>query len=233
MSRPRNLYQLQKIDSQLDQHQKRLHEIARTLADNAALKQAQTQANQAQQVLENAQKELRSSETKVKDQRLKIGQTEANLYGGKIRNPKELQDLQVEVAALKRFLTVLEDRQLEAMLQVDEVAGENETVQAALAAAQGAAHDLQVQLLGEKGTIETHQQKLKIERQACLSPINTDDQKIYSQLRKQRAGVAVSQVTGGACSACGATLTAALFQAARSPSQITNCSTCGRILYAT
>jgi uncharacterized protein len=46
--------------------------------------------------------------------------SEASLYGGKIRNPKELQDLQVEIAALKRRTATLEDEQLEAMLAVED-----------------------------------------------------------------------------------------------------------------
>jgi uncharacterized protein len=232
MSRPRNLYHLQKIDSQLDKHQKRLQEIAQILANNAAIKKAQSKADQTQKILDNAKNELQSAETKVKDQRIKIGQNEANLYGGKIRNPKELQGLQDEVAALKRFLSILEDRQLEAMLHVDEMSTENEATQANLSSAQAAAHNLQVQLLGEKGTIEANQKKLGTERQSCLRPILADDLTVYAKLRKQRAGVAVSQVSNQACTACGATLTAALFQAARSPNKITKCSSCGRILYA-
>ncbi|MFN2235225.1 MAG: C4-type zinc ribbon domain-containing protein [Anaerolineales bacterium] len=47
-----------------------------------------------------------------------------------------------------------------------------------------------------------------------------------------RAGVAVAKVEDRACKACGSTLTASLNQAARSPSQIVFCDSCGRILYA-
>ncbi len=57
----------------------------------------------------------------MRAQKVKIEQTEATLYGGKVRNPKELQDLQNEAAALKRYLAVLEDRQLEQMIALEDV----------------------------------------------------------------------------------------------------------------
>ena len=55
----------------------------------------------------------------VNKQKVKIEQSEASLYSGNVTNPKELQDLQNEAAALKRYLVTLEDRQLEAMLEVE------------------------------------------------------------------------------------------------------------------
>ena len=45
----------------------------------------------------------------------RVGQAEASLYGGHVQNPKELQDLQKDVASLKRHLETLEERELEAM----------------------------------------------------------------------------------------------------------------------
>ena len=121
MSRPFYLYSLQKIDSKLDQNKNRLREIEATLANNAKLKRAEAGAQKTEAALDVARKALRSAETKVRDQRLKIEQNESTLYSGKIRNPKELQDLQNEVDALKRHLDTLEDRQLEAMLHFDEM----------------------------------------------------------------------------------------------------------------
>ena len=114
MSRSQALYHLQQIDSKMDQ------------AHNANLRKATALANKAQKALESAQKAQKQAETKVNDQRIKIEQSEAILYGGSVRNPKELQDLQSEVAALKRFLETLEERQLETMLAVDEAHAKNQ-----------------------------------------------------------------------------------------------------------
>ena len=64
---------------------------------------------------------MKQSEAEVEKQRIKIEQTEASLYGGHVHNPKELQDLQKDVASLKRHLETLEERQLEAMLVVETI----------------------------------------------------------------------------------------------------------------
>ena len=119
MSRKSDLYDLQLIDSNLDLNHNRLNKIEVLLNDNDELKQAETDVQMCNQELEKAEEELSSEELLVKEQRIKIKKTEGNLYGGKINNPKELQDLQVEGQALKRYLVVLEDRQLECMIAVD------------------------------------------------------------------------------------------------------------------
>ena len=74
--------------------------------------------------------------------------------------------------------------------------------------------------------------ELEANREKALSPIEPDLLPAYEKLRKTRRGVAVSQMKDGGCSVCGANLSAAQAQAARSPSKITYCDVCGRILYA-
>ena len=233
MSRPFYLYSLQKIDSKLDQNKNRLREIETILANNAKLKRAEAVAQKTEAALDVARKDLRSAETKVKDQRLKIEQNESTLYSGKIRNPKELQDLQNEVEALKRHLDTLEDRQLEAMLHFDEMESNNNASLKILDNVRAEAEALHADLLVEKSNIQNSVKTIEGERLSCLPDIIPGDLQAYERLRKNRAGVAVAKVNDRVCSACGATLTAAANQAARSPSQITFCETCGRILYGT
>ena len=120
MSAPFKLYRLQQIDSQLDRVRLRLGEIESTLNSNAAVQAAEQTSDEAEQALDGTRKVLHRTEEDVGSQRLKIEQNESSLYGGKIRNPKELQDLQNDVAALKRYLNVLEDRQLDAMIAFEE-----------------------------------------------------------------------------------------------------------------
>ena len=164
--------------------------------------------------------------------RIKIEQTEATLYSGTIRNPKELQDLQNEVAALKRFLDTLEERQLEAMLATDEATGKNQEAQKILGQYRAQAEKQQASLVQERTQLESQKAAAENQRLGAAKLIAPDDLAVYERLRKERAGVAVSGVKDRACNACGSTLTAALHQAARSPSQLVFCDMCGRILCA-
>lgn len=232
MSQPFKLYRLQQIDSQLDRARARLQQIEVALSEDAALRQAEDMMEKAAAALEAERKTLRRAEQDVQEQRLKIEQTEATLYSGKVRNPKELQDMQSEAAALKRFRSTLEDRQLESMIAVEEAEASHQTAVAAFENARTESTQMNRLLLEEQSGLNGEVSRLEGERVAAASSISPEDIRLYDQLRAQRRGIAVAKVADRACSACGSTLNAALLQAARSPSQIARCDTCGRILYS-
>lgn len=231
MSQPFQLYRLQQLDSQIDQLQARLHEIERILGDNSEQLEAERQAGQAATLLDEARKTLHRAEDDVKAQRVKIEQTEATLYGGKVRNPKELQDLQNETAALKRYLITLEDRQLEQMIAFEEAEEGHRLAAERLNQVHAQKSALSTKLTQEQTSISDEVQRLQDEHQAATSSVPEADLKLYNQLRQSRRGVAVARVTDTYCMACGSTLSAALLHAARSPNHLTRCDSCGRILY--
>lgn len=232
MSRSSQLYELQLIDSQLDRHRNRLNHIHAILADNQEVQAAEADMKAAQTALKIAELNLRKAEQRVKEQRLKIKQTDTKLYGGKIHNPKQLQDLQDESEALKRFLEVVEDRQLASMLDMDDHREAFSTAQESLDQVRQNAATLHQELTQELSSIQKETHHLEKMRANIVQSIQPPDLALYEKLRKQRLGVAVSFVNERACSACGAILTAALYQAAHSPSQLNHCDTCGRILFA-
>jgi predicted nucleic acid-binding Zn-ribbon protein len=231
MSRPFKLYRLQQIDTQLDWINTRLHEIDTAMQDDASLKQAGEAAQQSEQAHEATGKALRRIEDDVQQQRIKIEQNESSLYGGKIRNPKELKDLENEVASLKRYLATLEDRQLDAMLVEEEAAANRQQAAVELEKTRLNYERRWGELNFEKEKILKDQERLEGERRAASGSILPEDMAQYMQLRKTRRGVAVAMVVDRACSACGSTLNAALLNAAHSPNQITLCDACGRVLY--
>ncbi len=232
MSQPFKLFRLQQIDSQLDQDRRRLMEIEAILNNHEALNRALESVKRAAEAADHARKGLRKAEEAVQAQRVKIEQTSATLYGGKIRNPKELQDLQNEIGALKRYLSTLEDRQLEAMLALEEAEKQEATASGELDTIQKEVLVLRANLVQEQTALTQNVKNSEAERQAAVSAIPPEDLNLYEQLRRQRRGVAVARVTDKACSACGTTLNAALLHATRSPNQLARCDSCGRILYS-
>ena len=103
MNQAFHLFQLQKIDSRLDILDNRLHEINKILSLDETLKQAETKVNDVNIMLVQALANLRKIEEGVKSQQIKIETGTASLYGGKIHNPKELQDLQNDIVSLKNI----------------------------------------------------------------------------------------------------------------------------------
>ena len=225
------LYRLQQIDSQLDRAQARLREIETALSEDQAVRQAKTRLQEADDALQSNRKLLRQAEDAVQEQRLKIEQTQATLYSGRVRNPEELPDLQNEAAALKRYRSVLEDRQLEAMIAVEEAEAVQKTAAADLETVISKFAQQHSDLTKEQNILLSDIERVENERKATVSSIPEDALKLYEQLRQQRRGVAVAKVTDKACSACGSTLNAVLLSAARSPNKISRCDICGRILY--
>ena len=231
MSQPFKLHRLQQIDTQLDQKRLRLAEIERILADDAELQAANARLQEAQGALQEARRALHRAEAEVLAQRVKIEQNEAALYGGKVRNPKELQDLQNESAALKRYLNVLEDRQLEAMIAAEEAEIHHDTVASSISDLKARRIEANAALLGEQTALLKDMARLENERTATISTIEEADIQLYEQLRISRRGVAVANIQDNGCAACGSTLTPGTIQTARSGGTLTRCTFCGRILY--
>jgi predicted nucleic acid-binding Zn-ribbon protein len=232
MNRAFKLYRLQQVDSQLDEAQARLEEIAAILGEDEELKAAKSAVTEAQVVCGTAEKEMRRAEEDVQAQQIKIEQNQSTLYGGAVTNPKELQDLQAEAEALKRHLGTLEDVQLEKMIAHDD-SGE------ALKEAQKHLHAVETDRALEHGELGREQEllrgeveRLNEEHEAASNGIPDEDMRQYLKLRKSKGGTAVAKVSNKTCRACGATLSEALAQAARSPSELSLCSSCRRILYS-
>ena len=231
MSSPFKLYRLQQTDNHIDSRTTRVSEIETALKDDPALNQRIRTVQSTENKMKELRKDLHIAEDNVSGQRLKIEQSEATLYSGKVKNPKELQDLQDEAAALKRYLIVLEDRLLEAMLAEEEAASQYDNAVHDLKKEQSRYNQIQSDLSNEKIKLENELVRLEGERTATTGSIPEDDLILYQQLRVQRRGIAVAKVSNKACSACGSLLSATLLHSARSPNQITRCDTCGRILY--
>lgn len=231
MSASLGLYRLQLLDSRMDEIRARLEEIRQTLENDKDILQAKKQAAETASILKLAQHALNQAEAEVDKLRVKIDQSESNLYSGTVKNPKELQDLQNEIMALKRHLITLEDRQLDAMVGVETA---EQTHQVALDELEDLKSQFTKQnqtLTSEQSDLEKEFDRLDTERQAAISPLDASLLDVYEQLRKQKRGLAIVSVNDGACAACGTTLTPAQFQIARSTSQSYNCPTCGRILF--
>ena len=231
MNQTMSLYRLQLIDSQKDRAQAHLQAIQKKREDDAILREFREQAGAAEQRRQSAGQALHLAETAVQDQRIKIEQSEASLYGGVVRNPKELQDLENDVASLKRHMETLEDRLLEAMLALEEADKSLQASQSTLQAAEERWALENQNLDQEQGSLEKELQKLLTERNALAGTISDENINLYDQLRQQRRGVAVVTISDNSCDACGAKLTPAQGQNVRSAAQMARCPSCGRILY--
>jgi len=227
-----HLYQLQKVDTQISQFKKRIAEIDETIQADTRLRNAEKIVNQAKLNLEKLNRELRSLEETGKEIRLEVEFNEGSLYSGKIRNPKELNDIQSKVTSDKKRFAQVEEQQLALMMKIEEKEEEFARLEKLLVDVKSRVATSHAQLLGEKSQLEKQTATLMIEKKAKRTPISDSANQLYSDLLAKKNGIAVALVEDRACTLCGAPLTPGDWQALRSTGKITFCSTCGRILYA-
>jgi predicted nucleic acid-binding Zn-ribbon protein len=231
VTRISNLFRLQNLDSQIDSHRSRLAEVERNLAEHPELDQALATESAAHDELESARQTLRKADEETKRQQQRIAETDKTLYGGSVRNPKELQDLQEEAASLRRFLSVLEERQLQAMIQCEERENAFLAAQSKRGELEQKRAEEEKQLLEGKASIQSALATLGVQREAALTAVSAEDLEKYNALRSSKHGVAVARLEGGSCTGCGVAPSATRIDSARSGQEIIQCGNCGRILY--
>src|SRR5262249_3323052 len=145
-------------------------------------------------------------------------------------NPKELGDMQEEIASLKRHQSQLEDELLEAMLKTETLQGELASAQTALDEAQTAWAASQSDLMAEKGRGEVEMENSERRRKEAAIPIEQANLAKYESLRPKKRGTAVALLKGNSCMTCGVEQTSMIAQQVRQGKQITYCEACGRIL---
>lgn len=227
-----HLFQLQKIDSRVDALVKRLQEIDRVRNDNSSRLEIERALESSNNTNSLQKKNYEAIEEKVRAKKVKIDQSESSLYGGLVKNPKELQDLQTEIKFLKQSLSTLEDDQLEQLVEMESTETQVSKIEDVLKAFDAKLAVEFSALFAEEADKKIEKDRLLQERKAVLDQVNSEFLTTYQTLRKSKNGIAVAAIEDGSCQVCGSTLTPADCQTAKSPSRMATCSSCGRILYA-
>jgi len=233
MSRAEPLYRLQLLDLELDQARRRWREIEAALAGSPALAHTRAELTKAEQALRQTTTELKSLELEAQSLDEKIASEEERLYSGRIRNPKEMLDVQQELDMLKRRRSALDDQMLAMMAQVEQQRADvSRCREAMIQAERHFAED------SEHLKAEQHKLRAKVEadlaqREALRRSLPREDYAVYESLRKKKPnGIAVTLLKAGACSQCGEVPPSQLVQQANTGAVLAFCPNCGRILYA-
>lgn len=226
-----SLYRLQTIDTQRQKINQRIAQIDAELSADEAIKACLKAKEQAEHAVKQVQSKLFEVAHQDAAKRMKLELNQNQLFGGKIRNPKDLQDLQAEADFLRKSIQVLEDQQIEVMLQLEAAQHELEEAEQAYKNCLSDRATESALLLGEKHQLENDLVGLNAQREALVQTLPADVLSQYESLLKTKAGKAVAMIVEDTCEACGMTISPADMQAARSPNILAYCKTCGRILY--
>jgi len=229
MSQIQLLYQLQQLDSEIQEKKGRLGDVLRAQKETDALllarKRTKTAVSTHQAAL-SAQKILRQ-EMDTLDSNKK--RAEQRLYSGNVKNPKELSDLQGKIDSLGRRRTVLEDEMLELMMAVDDAAEEQVAADAQLTQTEADWKVDQADLEKEKHTLALRLHKLGEERKTKTPLIEPPLLKKYDGIIARKGGVAVARLRRDQCSGCRLNVSAQVVKKVNE-GEIVECHSCGRLL---
>jgi predicted nucleic acid-binding Zn-ribbon protein len=229
MTLTKQLYELQELDIDIENTQQTLELKTHQLGKRDILDAAQNHLNTKQKNLEELKHQRREAEADLDDVTSKINNTNQQLYGGKITNPKELSNLQHEVNTLKNMNDQLETKALEI---IDRVEAAEKTVADANVNYQKLEEEWQQeqkQLETDTALLQKTLAELTEKRQLLASQIESPALNLYERVRQQKKQ-AVSKVEQGICRACRISVSASNLQKARG-GQPVQCGSCGRILF--
>ncbi len=229
MSSAKQLYQLQEIDLEIESSEQALAQIISQLGESQAIVRTHTKLKAEQQHLEELGHQQHSAEWEIDDLVNKLTTAEEKLYNGRIKDPRELTNLQHEVDGLRVRRNHLEDKALEIMDQVELSTASVATLRNELKILKDEWQSQQQQLSTNMEQIKTTLSDLNHKRQLLSADIDSQSIELYQEL-KDRKGQALAKVEQGICKGCRILLPTTELQQARSNSLV-QCSSCGRILF--
>ena len=232
MTSSRSLYELQELDWELDHATGEMSSVIARLNDDSQLVEAKKKTQKSETaVLQLTERQVDQTQN---NQQLKenLQALEKRLYGGSIRNAKELESLHGELEFARQQATASEDLLLNLMMALDEgekTAAESRTELERLESERAVTLTT---LNKERIALAEQLELLKAKRGQLTSGFASGPLAQYERVRSAYQGHAVAKVERGRCTGCRIALPTGDLQQARTAKDLVICSSCGRILYA-
>jgi uncharacterized protein len=227
------LRELQEVDSALDQARARLERIAAQWGKRQALDAAAAARDAAVAALHHRQADQRDLELQIEQLRGKLKTNSDKLYGGRVHNPRELEDLSKEVDQDRRQVSEQEDRLLAVFDEVEAAQAAADQATAAFTRAEAAFNREQEEMVAARRELQAEGNRLTAQRNQVAARADPVSLRRYESLRRSKGGLAVVAVQQRSCQGCRIALPSSEEQQARTSTDLVTCSSCGRILYAT
>jgi predicted nucleic acid-binding Zn-ribbon protein len=224
------LWAVQQVDGRLLDARARLAALDDGTALRARVEAARGAAAEAAAALHQAQAAQRDQELQLQTVEAKQKKAHADLYGGRVSNPKELASLEEELEVFAKNRDHLEDQILSLFDQVEALKRRDLDARADLTAldAELEAHLAQYQEAHERITAEVAQlERDRAERAVAVEPRLL---RKYEGIAAQEGGIGMVAVLGAFCGGCGNEVPARFVSRIRE-GQVVTCERCHRILY--
>jgi predicted nucleic acid-binding Zn-ribbon protein len=229
MTSAKRVFELQQVDLALHAKHKELDDVTLHISRDEAYEKAKGDFESARDEQKAREKQYKDLDAEAEEVRGAVKQISDKLYGGKVKNPKELVGYEQEANMLKGNLAKKDDVLLDLMEKIEAAKGQIKGLQATFAAAETDWQGRKAVLEEQSGRLKEELTALETKRQEILGSIDKETLAVYEGI-KGRKGQAVSKVEQGRCLGCRVSLSISELQHVRGMA-IVLCSNCGRILY--
>lgn len=226
-----SLFRLQKLFTRRAVIRARLTQIENLLAVDEHLKAADRARQEAAEQAANAKKAQSEHESKMKERQLKKELTHAQLFSGRVRNPKELQELETEEKNLTSLLARMDQERSALMAATEKARNEHAAAEENYQSALNQKASENALLSGERSKLQEELTPIGNQLKSLAQNIPPDIFSEFQSLLRLKKGRAVTEIIDGSCGACGMDLTAADQQLAKSSQKPIYCKNCGRMLF--
>ena len=231
MSNVRRLYELQEIDLAVRDNKKSIVDIEGKLQDDSTVVDAKAKLQEEEKRLSETRKTEKQLEWDVEEFSGKISEVDKQLYGGSVKNPKDLASLNEELEHFKQRRTIMEDGLLDLMTDLEERQSAFDVAKSGFEKAQGQWQENNGHLVEDRDRLNGEIAELQSKRDDMVPQLDKSDLAIYERLRKVKGGEAISRVEQGMCRGCRINLPTHTLQKVRGGQELVYCTNCGRILY--
>ena len=221
---------LQGIDLEVKKHRDAQSEHLKEIAtrENEIARLA-TEVKTLREAWEERESVRRGKEQTVTDANRKA--TDKRMRMSHVKNIKELQALQREIAQIKESNAILEEELLEVMTDLEEQEGVLKQKEEELSGLQAEWTERKGPLEGEIAEIEDKIAQTRQAREETASRLNDDLMGKYELLFNRRGGTAVVSVTSAICQACFMNIPPQLWNDVLRNERVNLCPSCQRILF--
>jgi hypothetical protein len=229
MSLAKRVFEFQQIEQAILSRRNQADEIDLRLNHNSAYEKAREELSVAEQGKEDLERQYKELDAEAEQLRNNIQRINDKLYGGKIKNPKELMSFEQEATMLKSNLVPKDDLLLAMMERLESRKAEVQRLQESCKTIEAAWQKEKLDLKVQKDKVMGELAGLEKKRQEIAADIDRSALSTYEGI-KGRKSQAVVKVEQGRCMGCRVTLSVSELQRVRGMAIVT-CSNCGRILY--
>lgn len=155
---------------------------------------------------------------------------EGRLYGGEVRNVRDLEGLQKNLAGVRQRVGDLETRILECMESGEALDKEIEAVRRSVGQAEQVLNRQRLEGGRSLAAIEDELPQLEAQRAALAAVVEPVALAEYERARARAGGVGVANLIGGSCGSCGVEVSPLVLSRLRKWERPYSCESCGRLL---